>query len=48
MTHLPIISNTFEGVMDTFEGQGNVLFEEEYTTILNKFIERKIRFFPMF
>lgn len=34
--------------MEIFEEKGHVLFEEEYTTILNKFIERKIRFFPMF
>ncbi|CAI2387534.1 unnamed protein product [Moneuplotes crassus] len=48
ITRVPIITNDYDELMDTFESIGHVLFEQEYTFILDQFIERKIRFFPMF
>mmetsp|Transcript_21801 Transcript_21801/g.19330 ORF Transcript_21801/g.19330 Transcript_21801/m.19330 type:complete len:294 (-) Transcript_21801:39-920(-) len=48
MTRVPVIKNSLTEIIDSFDALGNVLFEEEYTEILNNFIERKMRFFPMF
>lgn len=48
LTKQPLISNTMEEIVDSFDALGNVLFEEEFTEILNNFIERKMRFVPMF
>ena len=43
----PLISNTVEEVIEAYNEKGNMMFENEYTKILNNFIDEQIKFTPM-
>ena len=47
ITSSPLFSNSSEEIVKRFSEIGNMLFENEYTDILNKFIDEKILFNSM-